>query len=115
VSILDDNGLPMLGSGKGGVATFDDLAKEVTQEFPSMFAAAGAEGGGKTITRGDFDALNPTQRAEKIKAGFRIVEGPDGKSPTRTRVGPTIKRTEFDSLSHMDRMSKIREGTRVVD
>lgn len=42
-----DGETPMAGSGEGGVATLDDLVKEATKKFPSLFKGSGAGGGGK--------------------------------------------------------------------
>ena len=39
-------------------------------EKPSKVAIAGS----KTITRKDFDALDPWKRAAKIKDGFNVVD-----------------------------------------
>lgn len=47
-SILEADGkTPMVGSGPGGLATFDDLVKEAIKSFPSLFKSSNAGGGGK--------------------------------------------------------------------
>lgn len=87
VTILEADGkTPMVGSGKGGLATYDDLVKEATKNYPSLFSASGAGGsgtdpkglrrdaGGKTISRADFEALGPIDRAAKMKDGFKLVD-----------------------------------------
>jgi hypothetical protein len=86
-TILDADGkTPMVGSGPGGLATYDDLVKEIAiKQFPSLFEGAGGgsgtdpkgqrrDAGGKTLTRSEFDALDHTVRMEKIKAGFKVVD-----------------------------------------
>jgi hypothetical protein len=85
VAILDADGkTPMVGSGKGGLATFDDLVKEAVKNYPSLFEGSGAGGSGtpprnaggagKTISRKDFDALGPVERAAKVREGIRPVD-----------------------------------------
>lgn len=85
VSILDTDGkTPMVGSGKGGLATFDDLVKEAAKKYPSLFEGTGAGGGGanpnnrkagaKEIKRADFDALGPVEKSSKIKDGWKVVD-----------------------------------------
>lgn len=84
VSILGTDGTPMVGSGKDGLATYEDLVKEAVKSFPSLFEGNGggtgapSKGGGaagaKTIKRADFDALDPAARGAKIKEGFTVVD-----------------------------------------
>lgn len=42
-----DGETPMAGSGADGVATIDDLVKEATTKYPSLFKGKGGSGGGK--------------------------------------------------------------------
>lgn len=42
-----DGETPMAGSGKDGAATFDDLVKEATEKWPSLFKGSGNSGSGK--------------------------------------------------------------------
>lgn len=42
-----DGETPMAGNGPDGSATLDDLAKEATTRYPSLFKGSGAGGGGK--------------------------------------------------------------------
>jgi len=42
-----DGETPMAGSGADGAATIDDLVKEATTKYPSLFKGSGAAGGGK--------------------------------------------------------------------
>lgn len=81
-----DGETPMAGAGKDGLATFDDLVKEASTKWPSLFKGSGNSGSGKqpgngggsdkakTITRADFDKLGPLDRAAKIKEGFTLVD-----------------------------------------
>lgn len=47
-----DGETPMAGSGSDGSATLDDLAKEATTKYPSLFKGSGAGGGGKPSDKG---------------------------------------------------------------
>lgn len=41
ISILAEDGTPLTGKGSDGRATIDDLVKEITAKFPSMFNGGG--------------------------------------------------------------------------
>jgi len=132
VQILQADGLtPMVGSGKDGLATFDDLVKEAAKQYPSFFEANGAacsgtspngqrpNTGGKAITRKDFDALDPVERHRKIvKEGYRVVDQVEGtEKPSKSVVagGRTITRRDFEVLSPADRMAKMKDGFTVTE
>lgn len=47
ISIMAGDGVtPLAGSGSDGLATFDDLVKEITAKFPSLFKGSGQSGSG---------------------------------------------------------------------
>ena len=82
-----DGNAPMAGSGENGSATYDDLVKEAVKKYPSLFAATGSGGGGKspgdakagsggdkTISRAEWDKLSPFDQAAKVKAGIKPVD-----------------------------------------
>jgi hypothetical protein len=79
-----DGKSPMAGTGSDGYATMDDLIKDVTKAFPSLFEGSGAGGGGaphkngggggaKTITSAEFDALPAKDRAARMAEGYTIA------------------------------------------
>lgn len=81
-----DGKSPMIGTGPDGFATLDDLMKDVVKTYPDLFEGSGAGGGGSpprgggggggglTMTKAEFDALPPKDRAAKATtAGFKIV------------------------------------------
>jgi hypothetical protein len=131
IRILQADGeTPMVGSGPKGLATLDDLVQEAVKSFPSAFKAdPSGKGGmpipvpskvGKTLTRSEFDRLQPIARAEKMREGFTIVEDQAGARPAN-RPPPkpgekVITREAFDQLSPIARSDKIlKEGFKVVD
>lgn len=80
-----DGETPMAGAGKDGLATFDDLVKEATAKWPSLFKGSGnsgsgkepgkgAAGGAKTIARAEWEKLSATERQAKFKDGFKIAD-----------------------------------------
>jgi hypothetical protein len=131
VRIKDGKGeMPMLGSGADGVATLDDLVKEAVKRFPSMFKGTKPGEGGmpppdaanpgrpnmKTLTRSDFEALRPVERAAKMKEGFTIAEPPAEKPRSRGLGEKEMLRSAFDALGGRERADKIlKEGFTIVD
>jgi hypothetical protein len=84
---ITKDGKPMAGSGSDGLATFEDLLKETIEKFPELFLGENRGGGGapgsrgghgrgsKVLTRAEFDAIPPRDRAAKIvKEGFTVVD-----------------------------------------
>ncbi len=131
VRILQADGLTrMVGSSKDGLATFDDLVKEAATQYPSLFQTNGAPAdtsppgqrpntGTKTISRKDFDALDPVERHRKIlKEGYRVFDEPEGtEKPSKVAIAgsKTIARKDFDALGPWMRAAKIKDGFNVVD
>lgn len=74
-SILDADGkTPMVGSGAGGLATFDDLVQEAIKSFPSLFKANNSGGGGKppAVNNGGGSGVNKKSdfKSEKERGQF---------------------------------------------
>ena len=83
---ITKDGKPMVGSGSDGLANFDDLLKETIEKFPELFEGRGIGGGGatgkfsrgagsKVLTRTQFEAIPPRDRAAKIREGFTVIDG----------------------------------------
>jgi hypothetical protein len=131
MQILQADGLtPMVGSGKDGLATFDDLVKEAAKAYPSLFQTNGAPADtspngqrpntdGKSMNRKDFDALDPVERHRKIvKEKYRVFDEPEGtEKPSKVAIAgsKTITRKDFDALGPWMRVAKIKDGFNVVD
>jgi hypothetical protein len=131
IRILQADGeTPMVGSGPKGLATLDDLVQEAVKSFPSAFKADLSGKGGmpgpvpskvdKTLTRSEFDKLQPVARSEKMRDGFTLVDDQAG-ARTANRPPPkpsekVITREAFDQLSPIARSDKIlKEGFKVVE
>jgi hypothetical protein len=83
---ITKDGKPMAGSGPDGLGTFDDLIRETMEKFPELFLGENRGGGGasgrssrnplgpKVLTRTQFDAIDPRDRAAKIREGFTVVD-----------------------------------------
>jgi DNA-binding transcriptional MerR regulator len=72
VKILQADGeSPMAGSGKEGAATFDDLVKEATSKWPSLFKGSGRTGSG-TPTNGSGGA--GSSDLSKLPPAARLTE-----------------------------------------
>lgn len=75
-----DGETPMAGSGKDGAATFDDLVKEATEKWPSLFEGSGKSGSGKLPSNGAGGAgisKKSDFKSEKERAAFVEKHGFD--------------------------------------
>jgi len=127
IRIMDADGeMPMIGSGADGFATLDDLISETAKTLPSMFKSTGHTGKGempdskKVLTRSAFEKLQPIERADKMREGYKIVDDQAGaRLANRPQPKPGEKvmtREAFDKLSPIARSEKIlKEGYKVVD
>lgn len=73
-----DGETPMAGSGKDGAATFDDLVKEATDKWPSLFKGSGNTGSGKQPGNGAGGAGAKKKsdfRSEKERAAWVDANG----------------------------------------
>ena len=119
----------MVGSGKDGLATFDDLVKEAAKQYPSLFQTNGAPAdtspsgqrpntGTKTISRKAFDALDPVERHRKIvKEGYRVFDEVIERrpKPAGTSGSKTMSRKDFDALEPFEKAAKIKAGFTLFD
>lgn len=69
-----DGETPMAGSNADGTATIDDLVKESTTKYPSLFKGSGAGGGGKPPSKENPGGSGVTKKSdfksEKDRAAF---------------------------------------------
>lgn len=75
-----DGETPMAGSGKDGMATFDDLVKEAASKWPSLFQASGTTGGGRPPGKGAGGAgvtKKSDLKTEKDRAAYVEKHGVD--------------------------------------
>jgi hypothetical protein len=104
--------------------------RRAATQYPSLFQTNGAPAGTsqngqrpntgtKTISRKDFDALDPVERHRKVvKEGYSVfdeVEGTEKPSKGATAGRKTITRKDFDALGPWKRAAKIKDGFNVVD
>jgi hypothetical protein len=86
ITILDEAGAPMQieEAGSKRAATFGDLFAETIKAWPSFFEGTGAGGGAppksrqlsasKVLSRGEFEALSPVERSEKMRSGWTLQD-----------------------------------------
>jgi hypothetical protein len=86
VKVVTQDGKPMIGSGADHGATLGDLAKELAQAMPYLVKDSGVGGGGKppgsnggkpgqaTVTRAQWDAMDPNARMAHTKSGGKVVD-----------------------------------------
>jgi hypothetical protein len=125
-----DGKTPMAGSGPGGRATVDDLAREAAERFPIMFQRSAdrlvdgdagtppkrpAPVARATIARAEFDKLPLYEQAAKIKSGVFPIDVDAREGTGGTSKKNTIARADFDKLSPYDQAAKIKAGVLPVD
>lgn len=127
IRIKDADGGMLYGTGPGGTATFDDLAKEATKNFPSVFPAAEKSGAhdatspspvkraAKTLLKSEFEALDARQRAAKMHEGYTLVDDEPASKPNRTLANNELTRAAFDALDGKERAAKMKEGFKLVE
>lgn len=86
---LDGAGQPIYSRTKNGdVAEFEEAIESMVDAYPNKDSilkgtgssgsgkkpGEGGMGGGKTLTRAEFDRLDPTARAAKMKDGYKLVD-----------------------------------------
>lgn len=87
IRVMQADGVtPMAGTAKDGFATIDDLVKEATSKFPSLFKASGVGGGGKppsssaggagkkSMSLAEFNRLDPRTRAARMAEGLTLTD-----------------------------------------
>lgn len=78
LTVLDEDGeTPMIGSGKDGRATIDDLVKEAIERWPSQFKGSGQSGSGKPLSNGSGGSgqLKRSQMSNADKAKYITEHG----------------------------------------
>lgn len=76
---------PMIGTGKGNRATFVDLAKEAAEKYPMLLDSKRKSGDdknpkegkgdtSKTMSRSDWDDLDPTAQSTKMSEGYTLTD-----------------------------------------
>ena len=85
ITILNQQGEPMVGKGKSIKATFDDLALEQAELYPELVSSkikpgsgmpsnTGDSKGKKTMTRDQFDSLEQNERSDAITKGYTLID-----------------------------------------
>jgi hypothetical protein len=85
----DKNGQKIYSKSRPGeLADMDEIAETFTETYPNkdhilkgvgggsgtQASNGGGKSGGKTISRADFDKLNPNEQAGKVKEGVQVVD-----------------------------------------
>ncbi|RXH41058.1 hypothetical protein [Bradyrhizobium zhanjiangense] len=121
--IRGEDGKSLIGDGSDGFSTLTEAATRYVEQYPTVF---GVEGGGKsspaaslgkTITRQEFDSLDPISRAQRMRDGYTLVEGhPAALAKAAVRPGDKLlSRAEFDRLAPKERATRFAEGYKLVD
>jgi len=84
--MTEDGSGPMVGTGEGSRATFDDLAKEFSVKYPDLLKSGRKGGGGtppgngggggseKQMLRSDWNELDPIDQQKTIDDGVQLVD-----------------------------------------
>ncbi|WP_271595919.1 hypothetical protein [Bradyrhizobium sp. CCBAU 25360] len=123
IRVRGEDGKSLIGGGADGLATLEEVAMKYVEQYPAVFDVAGkresspAARRGKILTRPEFDRLDPITRAQRMRDGYTLVEGPPVSS-IRVSARPgekIISRAQFDQLQPKERAAKFAEGFRLVD
>ncbi|MDF1685354.1 MAG: hypothetical protein P1U50_01080 [Parvibaculaceae bacterium] len=86
VQIFQEDGeTPLAGSNKDGTANFEDLAKLVATQYPSLVSSTAKGGSGKQpgsagrsdqkqMLRSEFDGLSAAEKAEIAQSGVKLID-----------------------------------------
>jgi hypothetical protein len=66
------------------------------------------------ISRGEFDRLDPVERAALMKQGCTLFDEPKPKRQVVLRPGQML-RSDFEQLDNTERMFRILGGIQLVD
>lgn len=77
-------------------------------------APAGQPGAGGSVTRQQFDAMNPQQRAQHVRSGGKVTDGPGAPAPVAPNAGAkVITRAQLEQMPHIDRAAYFKTGGKV--
>jgi len=129
---VDQHGMPLYSPTRHGeVANFDEAFGKLVDGYPNKAmiqreggapagpgpgAAGGAVQAGQpgtrgTVSRQQFDAMNPQERMNHIKAGGTVADG--ACTPVSAVPGQDTKvvtRAQFDQMPHTDRAAYCKSG-----
>lgn len=72
---------------------------------------SGQPGTGGAVSRQQFDAMNPHERMNHIKAGGTVADGASKPAPAASSQGAkVVTRAQFDQMPHTDRAAYCKSG-----
>lgn len=130
---VDQHGMQLYSPTRHGeVANFDEAFGKLVDAYPHKAmiqregavpvgpgpgAAGGAAQGGQSgtaggaVTRQQFDAMNPQQRAQHIRSGGTVVDGASKPAPAAPASGAkVVNRQQFEQMSPTDRAAHCKAG-----
>lgn len=74
-------------------------------------ATAGQHDTGRAVTRQQFEAMNPQQRAQHVRNGGAVVDGINTPAPAAPAHGAkVVNRQQFEQMSPIDRAAHCKAG-----
>ena len=129
---VDQHGMPLYSPTRHGeVANFDEAFGKLVDGYPnkamiqreggasagpSHGAAGGAVQAAKpgtsgAVNRQQFDAMNPQERMNHIKAGGTVADGASKPVPATPAHGAKVlTRVQFEQMPHIDRAAYCKSG-----
>lgn len=126
---VDQHGMALYSPTRHGeVANFDEAFGKLVDGYPNKAmiqreggapAAPGAGGAVQTgqpgtsgtVSRQQFDAMNPQERMNHIKAGGTVADGASKPAPAASSQGAkVVTRAQFDQMPHTDRAAYCNSG-----
>jgi hypothetical protein len=117
-----DGETPMIGSAKDGRATLADLAKEAAANYPTLFKPGESKPkpkGGETVaagtvTRAEWDAMGAQERADRMRAGAKVVDNPaPAKVVKKPPPGNYIMRADWDAMDPAEKGQRMKGGAKI--
>lgn len=126
---VDQHGMPLYSPTRHGeVANFDEAFGKLVDGYPNKAmiqreggapaapgaggaVQAGQPGTSGAVSRQQFDAMNPQERMNHIKAGGTVADGASTPAPATPAQGAKVlTRVQFDQMPHTDRAAYCKSG-----
>lgn len=129
---VDQHGMPLYSPTRHGeVANFDEAFGKLVDGYPNKAmiqreggapagpgpdaaggaVQAGQPGTGGAVSRKQFDAMNPQERAQHVRSGGAVTDGTSKPAPAAPAPGAkVVTRVQFEQMPPTDRAAYCKSG-----